>query len=358
MSKQVAKKFRLVADDNGYADHKFVWLDEAGKIMTGKIPSLIQIGGQGLTNTQGEQRGAYDHNGTDYICNPAVTDPVDLRNSDYPTSVANRVLFTHGLARFGLLGQPLKAAVTLPFRDYFNNDGSRNDQLRENAAQNFSTADVRVVGSDAQPDVKQVDVYAEALSAFFDWAIDDRGEMTPRYDEMVDTNGSILIVDIGGSTTDLAALTMVEGELQIQHSKSGTITHGVLDVKKSLSHRILKTMQVEGIDSARGHAVSLPPRLVDTVLEKGSTTYAQRRWDFTQERNDAIKAPAERIIANVKSTAGNLNDYMCILFIGGGGIVMREHMRREFANAEFGDEFSNARGALKFLRSRVEGAGE
>lgn len=344
---------RLVADDNGYAAHKIAWLDQEGKIMVGKVPTLIQAGGTGLSTTTGGRVGAYEAGGVEYHCSPILSNPMSLRNSDYPLSAANRVLFNHALAKFGLLGMPVRAAVTLPFRDYFNDDGTINDKLRSSVQANFEQRDVKVLESDAQPDVVSVRVCAEALSAWFDWAMEDDGSMTRAYEELHDLNGEMLVVDIGGSTTDLASLGLVDGELLINHEKSGTERSGVLDALAKLEELVRATMEREGVSGMSGHDSKLPQKLLELIMDKGNCSYAGRQWNFEAERDTACKAVADRIVNYIKTKVGNPGSYYGIQVVGGGAIVFRKWIEPMFANAIFGDEFSNAKGALKFLRGEI-----
>jgi len=357
--KSVSTMPRLVANDNGYADHKLAWLDSDGRIMTAKIPACIQAGGQGLASADGKRIGAYEVDGVEYTCSAGVTTPMRLRNSDYPTSIANRVLFNHALARTGLLGMPIKAAVTLPFRDYFREDGSINEGLKDACRTNFEAGGVNVLGCEAQPLVQSVGVYAEALSAWFDWAFEDDGSLSVGYQEMCDSNGQVLVVDIGGSTSDLASLQMVnetyEGEMVINHSKSGTEKVGVLDAKAKLEELIREAMEKEGVTGMAGHGESFPAHWLDRVLSTGKGALAGRQWDFTSERDSACRAVAERINSFIKTVVGNPAMYMAIIVVGGGAIVFQDYLKSTLPNAVFKDEFANARGVLKFMRSQEQG---
>lgn len=347
---------RLVADDNGYADHKLAWFDSAGKILTGKVPALIQVGGQGLTTADGTRIGAYRVDEVEYTCSSAIDTPMNLRNADYPVSIPNRVLFNHALARFGLLGMPIKAAVSLPFRDYFSGDGQMNEELKAASAANFMQANVQVLGSPAQPEVQDVVVYAEALSAWFDWALEDDGSTSSGYEELVDLQGEMLVADIGGSTTDLASFKMTnevaEGQMIIGHKKSGTEKVGVLDAKAKLEELVRKTMTENGVKGFSGHSSQIPNNLLETIMQKGKAHFAGKVWDFTVERELATRSVAEQITSYIKSTVGNVSAYYAILVVGGGAVVFRDALSKLLPSAIFMDEFANARGMLKFMRGQ------
>ncbi|KKN85131.1 hypothetical protein LCGC14_0283000 [marine sediment metagenome] len=357
VQKQTAA-YRLVADDNGYADHKFAWYSDDGTILTGKVPSLIQVGGVGLGKTTGERVGAYMCDGVEYTCSAAINDRMDIRNADYPTSVANRVLFNHGLTRFGLLGIPVRAALTLPIRDFFSDGGVINTALRTASAESLSKRNVEVVGCEAQPDVVSVQIYAEALSAWFDWAMTDTGDYSQDYIEMEETLGEVLVVDVGGSTTDLLSVQMInetgDGEMIINNGKSGTEKVGVIDAKAKLEELIRKKMQSEGIEGISGHGSTFPSHWLERVLSTGKASYSGRTWDFTEERDTACRGVAERISGFIKTRVGSTATYQSILVVGGGAIVFRKWLELLLPNADFKDEFANARGLLKFMNSQQQ----
>lgn len=339
---------RLIANDNGYAYHKLAWKDERNKICTGKIPTRIQVGGDHGTTT-GQSIGAYEVDGQVFQCLSSLQNPLELRNADYPVSVANRVLFVHALAKNGLLGLPVSGAVTLPFSDYFNPDGSINEVLRAKTEANFTEAKVTVCNSEVQPHILNIRACAEGMSAWFDWAMTDDGDMSPAYEEWVDAGGEMLVVDIGGSTTDLVTVGLEEEQLLINHAKSGTEKVGVIDVLNKLQELVRARLAKEGEGGASGHAGRLSEQLINNILQKGECMYAGKKWDFRMEVDRACSGVAERITNYIKSRVGNPGLYHMILVVGGGSIVFRRQIEALYSNAVFGDEFSNARGALKFL---------
>ena len=203
-AKKAALMPRFVADDNGYASHKLAWYDAEGMIRTQKFDSVVSVVANGSTDTSGKSDGlSYKVEGVTYSCKRNARDAIEVRNKDYPVSVANRVLFTHALSKVGLIGMPIRAAVTLPFRDYFNSNGMMNDQLKIKTTENFSNTNVEVIGVDVRPEILSVNVYAEALSAWYDWALDDNGGMR---DEAVNVTEDMAVIDIGGSTTDICSM--------------------------------------------------------------------------------------------------------------------------------------------------------
>lgn len=344
---------RLFVDDNGYADHKAAWVDEKGRIMTIKLPSSIQMGSSGLATTGGQRVDVYKLNEQEYTCSPAVAEPMQLRNADYPRSAANRILFTHSLTKAGMLGSQINAAVTLPFRDYYLPDGTINTELVEACEKNFMAGGVEVLGCEAKPEIKSVVVKPEGLSAWFDWAMHDNGSMNDEYQEMMENLGAVLIVDIGGSTTDLVTVKPVhDGDdvrALIDQSLSGTSKVGVLDAKQDIESRMINKMKQNGVEGLSGHSVSLPSYIIERAMTKGEASFAGKKWDFNNERILACQGVASRINSYILSTVKMPQNYFRIVVVGGGALVFREHLQKLLPNAVFSDEFANARGLLKFM---------
>lgn len=265
------QKIHLVADDNGYADHKLAEVGDNGKIECRKYPTSIQMGGSSLTSVDGGKENTYHvvapHQdgetitGT-YTCSVAVTQPMELRNSQYPFAEANRVLLHHAMIRGGLSGKTVKVGLTLPFGDFYKTDGSTNEALQLKSVENFQQSNV-IAADGGRVTVASAHVFPEGLCAFYDWGMNDDASITSDYEDLETNDGSMLIVDIGGSTTDIVCIRMVSGDLMIDHAHSGTTKLGVLDVKEQIN---LAFQQKFGTD---GHESALSPRAQARILETG-----------------------------------------------------------------------------------------
>lgn len=340
----------LVVDDNGYADHKLAWLDDEGKIQTLKIPTII--GTDRLSSNSGETVDRYRANGVEYTCKTSVRSPINLRNANYPASVENRVLVTHALRKAKLLNRPLYLGVTLSFRDYFSDNGQVIAENKQATIANFNGTNggVDVLGSDDKAEISHVECFSEAVSAFFDFALDEEGEFTEaaKY-----TKGDVAIIDIGGSTTDVVNL-IIDDTITINNSYSGTSKIGVLDLKQQLEKGIKQELINLGLIE-NSHDAEIPPTLVSEVMETGSTFFAGQLRNFEKLRAEVAGTVATKIINNVKSTLGSIGIYRAIIITGGGSVVFYEWLVEAFPNPVMLDEFSNARGALKFMRNVAAG---
>lgn len=349
---------RLVADDNGFADHKMVQVGPDGKFLRNKYPTLIQIGGSSLTTVDGGKQDTYiaEHpvraegdkaTFVQYTCSAAVTQPLHVRNQEYPVSEANRVLMHHGLHKSGLAGEKVRIGVTLPFSDFFKADGTPNKELHQRCIDNFMQNNVKADGAAANPVIIDVRVYPEALSAFYDWGLDEEGNITPGYAYLEASDGSMLIVDIGGSTTDIVSLRMVEGNLLIDHDKSGSAKLGVMDAREAINLEYQKAF-------GSGHNSTLSPRMVNRILETKALSTPQGTVDWTANVDSVMWTVAQRITGFISQKVGNISEYQVIHVVGGGAVLFQQWLKEVLAGSSFGSEFSIANGVLKYMLAQEE----
>lgn len=352
MTKKPQQITRLVADDNGYASHKIATFDEAGKIICFKFDTSIQIGGSLLTSVSGENEDTYhvmDESGNisnTYTCSSAITQPLELRNSNYPFVEANRVLMHHSLIRSGLAGSQVQVGVTLPFADYFTVSGQMNTVIQERSQENFSHNNVVADQSGNKVQVVGATVYPEGMSAFYDWALDESCNMTTAFEDLTDNDGSALIVDIGGSTTDIVCIRMVDGNIKIDHAHSGTAKIGVLDVKEEINNAFQKKFSTGGFESA------LSPRAITRLMESGVHKAGGITHDLNADLELIFRAVTQRVVSYMQSKAGRMNDYEVIHFVGGGAVLFGAALKNAVPVSSIGDEFANARGVLKYMKAK------
>jgi plasmid segregation protein ParM len=346
-----APEMILAADDNGYASHKTAYYNAEGKIECTKVDTNIQVGGSTLTGVGGEKEDSYHvyhENGSilaTYTCSPANTSPLELRNSDYPFVEANRVLMHHALVASGLAGKSVAIGVTLPFRDYYGQDGSIKTGYVERSQLNFIQNNVVAEKGQKKVNITSAKVYPEGMSAFYDWAMDDECNTTAGYDDLDGNDGNALIVDIGGSTTDIVCIRMVNGNIKIDQGHSGTEKIGVHDVREQINSAYQKKY-------GGGHESSLSPRAIARIMETGSHRAGGVPRDLKSDVAFIIRGVTQRIVSYLRTKAGDINSFDVIHFVGGGAVLFAEELKKEVPIATLGDEFSNARGVLKYMKAQ------
>lgn len=354
-------KFELVTVDNGYADHKVAFFDKtAGAIKLSKVPAIIATG-HTMSTATGEPISAYTvldgKFKKEFTCSANAPAPVSLRHGNYPLAVENRVLFTHALNSMGLLEKPLKVSVTLPFADYYLSGGKVNSELVNKVVSNFTANNVQSDSGEtkgAKAAIHSARVSPEAVAAWFDWAMDDLGQITDNYDEMLQEEGIVLVVDVGGSTTDIVALGL-SPELTVLSERSGTTKLGVLDAVDYMVKGATEELRQLGVDGLDGHDSVLSDRVRKVMFETGFVRVGGKRYDMSHVLERACKSVADEILNFIRNTAGNIVSYFSIIVVGGGSIVFQEQLRELLPNPVFLDEYANARGALKLLISMEGG---
>lgn len=351
----------LLTDDNGYADHKMSSYDPAEMIIhNSKTPSIIGSG-HGLNTATGDLVGGYTVLGEydqQYTCDNNITNPIDTRHAAYPVSIENRVLLTHALNNAGLLGKEVALTVTLPFADYYLPGGEINMELVEKVKANFMQNNVRADGGDGKGQTaKVVDcrVSPEAVSAWFDWALDEQGNVNDNYADMLDDGGAVLVVDVGGSTTDIVSLTL-SPQLTVLNERSGTEKAGVLDVMEQMETEFLRQMRDAGVIEGGGHESVLSPNQKSALLSGKTIRFARQTYSIEDLYKKVTENVARRIEAFIRKTAGNTHSFHSIIVVGGGAIVFKEALGKLLSGAVFLDEYANSRGALK-LAIQIEREG-
>lgn len=352
MTKKPQQVVELVADDNGYASHKIARFNEQGQIVCTKFDTSIQIGGSTLTSVDGNKEDTYEVLGEEgvvsntYTCSSAITQPLDLRNSNYPFVEANRVLMQHSLLRSGMEGKQVLIAVTLPFADYFTVGGQMNVDIQERSQANFIQNNVVAEHGKAQVKIVGARVFPEGMCAFYDWALDESCNQTPGFEELSDNDGSALIVDIGGSTTDIVCIRMVDGNIKIDHAHSGTTKIGVLDVREEINKAYQKRFSTGGYESA------LSARALARIMETGTHKAGGQVHDLKADLEAIFRAVTQRVVSYMQSKAGRMNDFEVIHFVGGGAVLFGESLKMAVPVSSIGDEFANARGAIKYMKAQ------
>ena len=90
--------------------------------------------------------------------------------------------------------------------------------------------------------------------------------------------------------------------------------------------------------------------MLQTVFTSGKVQIGSGgEIDITNDVEAVINSVSDQIITFIKSVIGNPLGYQAIIFIGGGALVFRQALEKSIKNAYYLDEFSNARGALKYM---------
>ncbi|MGP4943179.1 plasmid segregation protein ParM domain-containing protein [Pseudoalteromonas nigrifaciens] len=329
-----------LADDNGYAYHKIAaWVvDSHGnkRIKTASIASRAQLGKVNVVPTGSSfSVGLFEIDGEYYTVGENVPDPESIRSKSYCYSEVNNVLVTNSVYQAGLAGKSIRLATGLPLKQYFNNDGELNTKTIKRVQDSIQPL-ANAVGNSESVQIDKHIIYAESLSAFVDWMVDDTGEIINQ------VNNGVLVVDVGGGTTDISFINPMN---EIYMPGSDTVKTGVLDVFKKLKQLLSSEYDID------------EEHIRDDMLDKAIRT---NRFNARGDEKDCstLVNKAKRHVAKrlnnfidelVSSTLDN------IIFVGGGAQALREQLLNLDDHAEGfvvipnEPQYANVRGMLKCM---------
>ncbi|WP_174502092.1 ParM/StbA family protein [Acidiphilium sp. C61] len=322
----VATGLLEVAIDDGYAQMKLCGRTHDGRIRVLKMPSMIRAARAGaMIDFDGSMVGVYrTAEGQSFVCGDDVRGE-DTRVPDFHVSQMNRVLVHHVLQAAGYGEARVRLLTSLPVDEYFAGDSVNRDRIAAKTA-NLREG-VQAVAGPGLADIADVKVGCQGLAAYFDLLLDDAGR------ERIGRLDAVAVVDIGGSTTDIA---VVLNGSKIDSAASGTARVGVLDLQNDLARRL----------SAR---FGFEPKRLDQAVRTRTVNIWGEKTDIGAELDasvDEITAQIEREISRRIGNAGNIDK---VLFVGGGAVLL-SGLVSHWRNAVLAEdpEFANARGLLKY----------
>lgn len=333
----------LVVDDNGHDSHKAETVSADGTVTTVKIQSLVAVGKEAmLSDVVGQAVSGYEIDGQLYTCNETLGRTNQSLLESYQYSNETLALFSNCVERLNVWDRKLIVATTLPVKRL-----DVDDNVEKVKAQ-FKKLVVRPSKGDNLNVLFQF-VFAEGHAAFYDWVIDYKGNVNPEVNNLK----TVLIVDIGGGTTDLVTLTSA-GELDVSVDKSRSFTleeFGLVALKDEVAKLIKTALQKELPEHYKEAAQEISHNTIDSTFETGFVNFMmlQKPIDLTKEIETLKKDWVKRLIRKIVTTVKRLDSYNKILIAGGGGVALEAQLQQEIPGCSFLDEYANANGLMKLL---------
>lgn len=328
------KKPVVIGVDDGHAEIKLAWV-VGGAIKTLSIPSLAQQGAVGLTGGQGAPVGVYTTDDVQYTVHPSVPNPSDTRSHEYYASGLNRVLVHHALVQAGFGGKDVHLVTGLPpgrFYD-FSAESGKSDVVIDKKRKSL----MKPVAARGEVELARVvkhTVVPEAVAAVYDYVLELDGS------DAETVTGRIGVIDIGGRTTDVAAILPDDKQgFVVDQSATASFDTGVLKLGDRIRGRVVSAHNVESLDSFSMRSV-IATRQVELF---GELT------DISAIVDQSCAEVAGQIIEQVKVKLGDGSRYQRILLIGGGAHALSAVVREYGRNGAVPEDpqFANARGMLK-----------
>jgi len=321
----------VVADDNGYAEHKLCfWEGEPGKspIVELSFPSRAAMGAQSMS-MEGQLSGVYQIGDSRWTVGSHVHDPENTRAGEYAKSDLNTVLVNHALIHAGFSGKDVRVATGLPYEDFYDEDGMRVDYIE--SVKESIRREVSALGKTDVANIVDNKVYPESTAAWIDVSVDtETGEVT------AENENGVAVVDIGGNTTDVTYIN--PGNTDINRERSGTREIGVLHVRDKLRRLFMKSFDVDEVSDAQ----------LDKALRTKTFKLFGEEQDVTELVSEAIRDVGQKVLNFVSEKVGTGAQLDYIVFVGGGAELMRDVVSN-YGHALVPErpQFANARGMLK-----------
>lgn len=319
-----------VVVDEGSAQIKVTWLDQqTKKIKCFVMPSMVddEAGTDAIGNVLD---GSYVIKGKEYFVSSKLRNPMTTKREDYQTSPENRVLAHEALRQAGFGGKKLHVLSTLPISQFFQGDGRRRDNKLIDAKKDNLMGDIQNINGKPLANIVSCGVAPESISGWFDMSIDEHGDWN---DDLADSQ-AVMVVDIGGTTTDISVIDG-EGTPNRKHSCKS----GVFDIANELKAKMIET----------GKAKSLPRAHIDNVLR--TNTY--RNFNCSDLIKAVSEKIADRILHEMRAFENDAEALDHIVYVGGGAAIIGEYMAEQYGNRQRSHiptdpDLAIARGLMKY----------
>ena len=296
--------------DNGYAYQKLAaWVRTINGdivIRTACIPSRAEIGRFNVRSGGQGSDGLFVINEDDYYTvSEYVQNPESIRADSYAYSELNNVLVANSILESGMAQVKFRLTTGLPLKQFYKVDGSRNNKLIAKVRKSLSVLAQPATGPALS--ISDHNIKPEALSAFIDWFVSDKGEVQH------EIHSGVMVIDIGGGTTDISNITP---NLSLNTNLSATTRIGILDLFKSLRPLLSDAFNVDG-DSIRDDEL-------DKVVRTGKVFIRGAYQDCVEQLRIAKAKVAKRLYNIINELKGGTIDKM--IFVGGGAEALRDEL--------------------------------
>ncbi|MET4709368.1 ParM/StbA family protein [Endozoicomonas lisbonensis] len=296
----------LVVIDEGSAQAKATYRADNGAIVTHVVPS--RVAEQAKVDINGYAESAYfTEEGGEYTVNGDFDDIIRTNIPSYQTSEANRALVHETLRQSGFGGRPVRVAVTLPMNQFFSKvQGAPINQKLIASKKRNVLGGIKSAAGHQLAEIIDCKVYPEGIPALFDTIRNDDGSLKSGFEEGM----KILVVDIGGTTTDVSVVT----------------PNGTIESYDSFSTGVLTVVERFSELAAPEFGLKRIPRALAEEAVKSGRLKNMNVSELIQRASRNVMQTILRELEAMVSTPSLLDK---ILIVGGGAALMG----RELAEA-------------------------
>lgn len=320
---------KKIVIDEGSSQVKICWFD-GEKIQTDVFPSrVVRDARMGPDHKKLDSTYKVGHQ--KFTVDPTMDGAIPTDDpEDYQVNRINRILVHESLRRNGFGGQQVSIITTLPVEMFYNED-EKNEALISAKKENLISDDIENLVGHELANIQECQVSPEAIPAWYDMVLDDTGQ------EKIATKKEykIMVVDIGGTTTDIS---IIDGFGYIQEFKS--VASGVFQIGKRLKTILSNEMELDGLQTYE----------IDGILKnkKAEGKYISGMID------DASDKTITDVLYAMRSMVKESKRLNAVLYVGGGANLIGKSLAMSYGGETiFGDEMSIARGILKLQLSQA-----
>ena len=296
----------LVVIDEGSAQAKATFRTMDGEIVTRIVPA--RVAEQAKVDLNGYAESAYfTEEGGEYTVNGDFDDIIRTNIPSYQTSEANRALIHETLRIAGFGGDSVRVAVTLPMNQFFSKvrGAPVNQKLIAKKKRNV-LGGIKSASGKPLAEIIDCKVYPEGIPALFDTIRDDSGSLKPGFEEGM----KILVIDIGGTTTDVSVVTP-NGTIESYDS----FNTGVLTVAERFSELAAPEFGLKRIPRA--------------LAEQALKTRHLKNMDVSELVSRASRTVMMTILRELEAMVSTPELLDKVLIVGGGAALMGKELAEE-----------------------------
>ncbi|WP_241576753.1 plasmid segregation protein ParM domain-containing protein [Rosenbergiella collisarenosi] len=285
--------------DDGSTHVKMIWRDAEGEQHLSVTPNTFTAE-HAPVHTGKEANYTVGKNKFSFSKGSSKTIPTTDTSFQY--SEVNAVAIHHALHESGLTPQPVDIIVTLPLSEFYDQENNKNTQNIERKKENYKKSVKRTKRDEFT--INSVTVLPESIPAGINIA------------DTLSDGQSLLIIDIGGTTTNIGHIAPQLSEIYQQKCLADTGVSRIISAVKSYLSR---------------NEEEMADITIHTILKKrNDRDYLESV--FNDESNidglyDVIATASESLSETIFQTVKHFNKYTHVMLCGGGGALTKDSLR-------------------------------
>lgn len=287
--------------DDGSTNVKMLWKNDQEEVVTAISPNSFR---RGFSAPMGEDPVYnYEFDGGEYSFSESSTDTLPTNDVSWQYSVQNCIAVHHALLTSGINPQPVHIVVTLPLSEFFDNKNQPNQANIARKKESLARK-INVINNETFT-IEKVTVCPESIPAAL------------KHLAALDDDDSLLVVDIGGTTLDVA---LMQGRRARVVKVKGDRNIGV----SSVTEELMAAMAASKNKTSWSVVEKMIKRRQEDEYLKGRLIHKESLPAVKNAINDAIKGLSANVIEFIRAFEG----YTHIAVVGGGATLIADNLQK------------------------------